>query len=202
MGADVTGPWLGPEKELVRRAAQGGAPSCSVRAAGGTWTLQLCGALPGAWCGHLAIHCSGAQLSIEQGDARRLGTGRWIGTFLLRPPSDELRPEAFDFVRMALRRPLLVLDPSALPLRRVRVEPPRSAGQPALLSLEADDELGLLARILGCCESAGLRPSRLWLRTRDGTASDRLWLHTLGGGSPEARQLAHLRELLVELAAG
>lgn len=195
-------PLLGLSPELALRAARVSRPRCEVRWGASTWTLHLWGALPRAWCGHLAIHCFGAHVSIEEGEARRVGAGRWVGAFRLRPQDVDARPEAIDFVRMAVRRPMLTLDPKALPLRRIQLTPSRGGGLPAQLSLEADDELGLLARILACCEKAGLQPTRLSLRTRAGLARDRLWLHRLDGGSPRAADLERLQTLLFELGSG
>lgn len=198
MRGRLTEPGLGLPPELARRAAHDSKPRSQLRSGRSTWTLHLWGALPSGWCGNLAIHCFGARISIEEGEARRVGAGRWVGAFRLRP--QEAGPEAFDFVRMAVRRPVLTLDPQALPLRRVHLIPAPREGLPARLSLEAADELGLLARVLGCFEAAGLQPTQLSLTTRAGVAVDDFHLCGRDGGSPRPAELERLRALLSELS--
>ena len=99
---------LDVERQLAALVAQARASTkaearCS-RGAGGGVRLEIWGTLPPSWAGSLSLHCCGVGLNIESGLGCRISPAHWAARFELTRPR-ALDVHAFDFLRMARRRP-------------------------------------------------------------------------------------------------
>ncbi|MHA7838365.1 MAG: hypothetical protein ACX98W_13000 [bacterium] len=179
------------ERAAIRERAAG----CESESEGGRTRVHLWGVLPFSWCGHLALHCHAAGVSILEVDARHVERGRWIASILLESHSPEARVSSRDFLAMARHRPGLV--PMQPRIESLSFDLGEAEREPvARLRLRARDRLGLLAGVLQGILSCDLRPRELWIRTCEGWAEDWIVLESLAGTAPLPEALDALRRRL------
>jgi hypothetical protein len=161
--------------------------------AGGHWQLELWGSLPPTWAGSLALHCSGVGIDIAEGRGCRVGALRWAARFALKPPRGGPELHAFDFLRMARRRPSGAMN-SALP-RLDTFEIVRSTAG-IEVSVRGRDEPGFLAGVLQRFALFGMHADRFVVGSEGERASDWFLVKAIGGRDPAPDSVAALRAAL------
>jgi hypothetical protein len=181
---------------LVERARNETGAGYECRPDGRFWRLCIWGWFPPDWCGSLSLHCYAARLSVLEGDACRVRSSVWAGSFLLAPVGSGESPQALDFMNMARHRPLAIAQPTPMQIDRLQIEPDAS-GSFARVRIEGPDRIGFLAYVLDQLAFCGLYPHGLSVRTLpDGHAQDRFDVQGVGGTAPLPRSLATLEALL------
>ncbi len=86
--------------------------------------------------------------------------------------------------------------PSPLKLDRYELIESGDHGGTLRLTLEAEDQLGLLGSLLSSLATLLLFPVEMHIETRSGRAHDRLWLGGVGASGPSGKAEEALRRLL------
>ncbi len=170
--------------------------------AGERWQLELWGSLPPSWAGSLALHCAGVGIDIVEGSGCRIEAARWAARFVLSPGRGHATPgrgdaelHAFDFLRMARRRPSGAMH-AALP-RLESFEIVRLPGSGGFeVSVRGFDEPGFLAGVLERFALFGLHADRFIVGSEGELAADWFVLRTTGGRMPSPDSVAALRSAL------
>jgi len=161
--------------------------------AGGRWQLELWGSLPPTWVGSLALHCSGVGIDIAEGRGCRVGVSRWAARFVLKAPRGGPELHAFDFLRMARRRPSGAMT-SVMP-RLDAFEIVRGAAG-IEVSVRGRDEPGFLAGVLQRFALFGMHADRFSVGSEGERAVDWFVVKAVGGRDPAPDSVAALRSAL------
>jgi hypothetical protein len=156
--------------------------------------FRIGGPFRGAWLATLSHRLAERHISIDHTHARLSGDETWIAEFhLLALPG---APDLLSADYIALAEAPSAAPASAFELDSYRLIESRDYGGTLMLTLEADDSLGLLGSLLGALAELGLHPLELHIETRGARAYDSLWLAAAGGAPPPATAREAAEQLL------
>jgi len=145
------------------------------------------------WVALLSVSLSAMKISMLAAEAVREEPNLWTAQFELEFRASPVGAESIDYLALIRRRPL----PSAPELPRLqRFAVARRADGTLRVMADADEQSGLLERLLSRVSGLGLYPNEVKLRaTRDGLRSS-LALRGIGGLTPAEDTGAALETLL------
>ncbi len=164
---------------------------------GGTFALQLGGGLPPEWVGSLCSGLSAKRINVESGYARQVQRGNWESLFVVRPMSPEIDAASIDYRAMALA-PKVVLAGRTLPL--INSFQLDQNDDSLFLTIRANDELGLLARLLSGFSFLMLFAHEMKIETVGVEAQDTFVLRGFGGAAPTPDKSERLHQTLRQMS--
>ena len=189
-GGDIGGQHALPTVGSVTEAT-----ATIVAESGGLHRVELDGAFAHPhWLAFLCGGLSAARVAVVSGQAFREDPLRWVGHFLVEGPV-----EGLDVVALAAKRPT-VRDAASPVLSSYSVTRRRDADLD--LSVEADDTLGFLGRLLSRVSLLTLLPVELEIATVGGRITDRFVLSGIGSSSPSDEVLDALQAMLRAMRSG
>lgn len=151
------------------------------------------GYLETGWQARLATGLASARLNIIEGFSASDGFGKWRGEFEF-DSTQGVDPESLDL--LALMKSTTALTDGAIEIDEARVAEAAAYGGSVLLSVAGLDSIGFLSRLLSACQSFGLFPVELRLRTRNGKLDDLLYLKDAKWAPPSPHAETALRTWL------
>lgn len=144
------------------------------------------------WMAFLFAGLAMSGISVVSGRAVQAESG-WDAQISLDFSRSNAKPEALDYVAMALQKPLTT-DATAPILIKFQIT--RRVDSSLEVALEGPDQIGFLGRILGRLSLLMLFPTEIEINTVSGTVRDRLVLRGIGGTPPTAVAQSSLETVL------
>ncbi len=162
--------------------------------------IRLGGLFRTAWMAALCRGLADEQISIDHAHARIGHDGAWIVELNVLALADAKQPASLDLISLAERE--MPIEAQAVRLARYELADSRDQSAQLLLSIEAQDSLGLLGSLLVSLAQLGLFPLEMHIETRAGRALDSLWLGTVDGRAPASTTKAALETYLTQCVKG
>ncbi len=160
----------------------------------GRYQLHIAGYFRPGWMATLCTGLAERKLSIDAAQAWRQADRSWCAELSLTPLPGAADPRAIAYLELAEHHDTLA--PRALEVESCRVHDSAEHGGSLVLTLEAEDALGLLGSMLASLATLMLFPAAMEIQTKSGRAKDRLWLTGIGGTPPTPRMRENLEHLL------
>ena len=173
-------------------------PTASIsRLPGGAHKLTIQGRFNSPhWLVVLFLGLAEQKISVQSGRARCGEANHWEGEIVLDFSHSTSKPEALNYVEMALRQ--IPVPPDKLP-RLTRFAVTRRADQALEAEVEGPDQTGFLARLLGRASLLLLFPTEIDIATVEGRVLDRFVFRGFAGAAPSEANSQSLESLLAGL---
>ncbi|MBI3395158.1 MAG: hypothetical protein HY042_04940 [Spirochaetia bacterium] len=161
--------------------------------------LVLNGLFPPEWVGSLCAGLSARRISVERGYARQIQRGQWESLFVVRAMDSRMDLASLDY------RALALVPKEAQGARNypsINAYSLEERPDSLLLQLKANDELGLLGRLLSGFSFMMLFAHEMQIETVGTQAEDTFVLRGFGGAAPASDKILRLRLTLEQMKQG